>query len=466
MFRAYALRVKPGDCGKCGSQSGKKMANYQLIPGGGVSVPFPAIGEAAGDYAGTALGAVLAALQEGAAGSGPIGAALDFLEAHGGPFAAGFVRGLRRSQGRPPSTQPEGWYSPCNHLWQGSFKYQNDAAPGDPPNSVRTWNIRSAGSVTVEVNESGYIGHGFNCDGSPFDAFQAHGPFNRWEPSFGQPTLTFLALEGNCAGGPCTPPDSDNPIAPYVPNPIIPVPPPFVPPSLPIPSPSGGPIVVVPVVPVIPVFIDADLNVDANFNVDIIPTINVGPFNIQIGPSHVDVNIGLPGRDAPRLPPGTPRPDPGDDGYDTRPPQPLPPDKGGESCIEWGESRIQLALRLLEQAEKCACREKGEFWSYTSALESSISLTLPRGRDVIARIAVTEKPANAKQQWGGGTAPDVFYCGWYSISPNGAGDRNPVHYLEQELYLGDIPIPTVMTVTLYIGFKGILTVSGYNYPEE
>ena len=79
---------------------------------------------------------------------------------------------------------------------------------------------------------------------------------------------------------------------------------------------------------------------------------------------------------------------------------------------------------------------------------------------------MTEYPDNAKVQWGGGIAPDVYYCGWYSFSPNGAGDRHPIHYLEQEIYMGDVPLETVLTVTLYIGFKGVASVTGYDYPSE
>lgn len=437
--------------------------DYDLIAGGGISVPFPAIGEAAGDFAGSALGAVLTAVDQGANGIGPVGAALDFLEAHGGPFAAGFVRALRRSRGRPPSVQPENWYSPCNHLWRGSFRYQNVLAPGDPPNEIRTWDIRSAGSVSVRVDESGYAATGFNCDGTPFDSFQPHGPFNEWVPEYGQPTLEFVALEGNCNGGPCEPPDSDYPIAPYQPSPIVPIPPTFVPPSLPIPSPSGGPIVVVPVVPVIPVFVDTDLNVNIDALVQITPTIAIGPFYVQIGPSHIDVNVGLPGRDAPRLPPGTPRPDPDPNKPPTRPPGPLPPDRGGQCCEEWGQSRISSTIKAVQDTRDRVFRKRGNPWVFSSPLSESIALTIPRGIDVAMRIAVTEKPANPRVQWGGGTAPDVFYCGWYSVSPNGAGDRQPVHYLEQEIYLGDIPVASVITVTLYTGFKGVLTVTGYEY---
>lgn len=437
--------------------------SYTFFPGGGATIPFPSVGEFVGDNAGTSAGEIVKALRDGANNEGPLSPVLDFLEEHGGPFSAGFVRAFRRSLGRPPKTPPANWYSPCNHLWEASFPYRNQLEPGEGANEVRTWQIRSAGSVSVRVDESGYAASGLNCDGSPFDAFQPHGPFNEWQTQYGQPSLRFVALEGSCLGGPCVPPDSNNPIAPFAPSPIVPVPPSFVPPSLPIPSPTGGPIVVVPVVPVIPVFVDVDLNADLDLFVDLRPTISFGPFNVQIGPNSLDINVGLPGRDAPRLPPGQPRPPTDPSHPPTKPPSPRPPAGGDVCCEEWGEKRIRDAIASLQAIKYCACRERKDGWVKSSPAGSSFALALPRGRDVVVRVATTFSPSNKNTQWGGGVAPDVVYAGWYSFSPNGAGDRKPIHYLTQEIFLGDVVKPGVFTATLYDGFEGIVTATGFDF---
>ena len=67
-------------------------------------------------------------------------------------------------------------------------------------------------------------------------------------------------------------------------------------------------------------------------------------------------------------------------------------------------------------------------------------------------LDVTQKPTNAKTQWGAG-APDVYYCGWFEFLINGqAVNRQPVHFISNVFIAPDNA--NGYAYTLYVGFKG------------
>jgi hypothetical protein len=223
--------------------------------------------------------------------------------------------------------------------------------------------------------------------------------------------------------------------------------------------------VLAPVVPIIPVFIDADLNINADFNFDIRPTLQVGPFNIQIGPSNVEIYPSLPGRESPRLPPGSDRPNPDDPVPPTRPPAPSPPESGKGCESVWTKTQVAKVFSELDDIKECACDELGDEFVILGALSPSATITIPKGKRIVVRITVNQVPVNAKKQWGGGSAPDVLYAGWWSYGPNGAGERLPIHYFDQQVQIGNQPASFKVTVTLYEGYSGTLSVTGYAYPD-
>lgn len=74
-------------------------------------------------------------------------------------------------------------------------------------------------------------------------------------------------------------------------------------------------------------------------------------------------------------------------------------------------------------------------------------------------IIVTEKPANARVQWGV-TAPDVYYCGWFQwkVVDDGSGQsyytvRQPIHFVNSIYKKPDWA--TGYAYTVYEGFKAI-----------
>lgn len=85
----------------------------------------------------------------------------------------------------------------------------------------------------------------------------------------------------------------------------------------------------------------------------------------------------------------------------------------------------------------------------------------PKEEDELERllaveVELTEKPKNAKNQWGDG-APDVYYAGWFEFLANGkAFNRTPIHF--DLTRFNAPPGATGYAYTLYYGFKGKATV--------
>lgn len=439
--------------------------NYEFVPGSGISVPFASFGEGVGEAAGTVFGAPLKALNDAIHHEGPLAPALDWLEQNGGPFAGGFIRGLRRSQGSPTTTPGLGPASGCSRGYRIDTPVRDGFGPPPYPNTVWERFHESTGGVTAVWTGPTLDITGVTCSGATETTRWSTTGQGYWEPGYGAPRVVALPSVNECSPGSC-PAGPASPVGPPMPvAPVVPSPPVFPPTFLPIPIEPGGPLVVVPVVPIIPVFVDADININAPIQVDVRPQIQIGPFNIQIGPANVEIYPSLPGRDAPRLPPGVPRPDPGNGAPPTKPPDPSPPAAGKPCEREWSQSQIDTLIERVRKIKQCACQETGDSWTVVRAISGGCTVPLPPGRRIVATINVTSTPKNVKTQWGGGDAPDVFYCGWYSHSTNGAGDRRPVHYLDTELILPDSRMNSKLTVTLYDGFEGSVTVVGYAIPD-
>jgi hypothetical protein len=441
------------------------MAGYSLLPGSGISVPYPQVGEALGELAGTPAGTVLDAIAKGAAGTGPIAPALDWLEQNGGPFASGFIKGLRRGMGGtvPP---PTGLFSsPCELSYLIRIRTWNLFASGDAPNNVWTRGQTSFGGLDVRAQGDGVSYTYVDSNGAQVEGFYSFPAGISWESRYGPATYSYVSTGAQANGQPCQSPPGQPPIPPSPTAPVVPSPPAFNPTYLPVPVAPGGPMVLAPVVPIIPVFIDADLNINADFNFDIRPTLQVGPFNIQIGPSNVEIYPSLPGRESPRLPPGNDRPNPTDPVPPTRPPAPSPPENGKGCESVWTKTQVAKVFTELDDIKECACDELGDEFVILGALNPSATITIPKGKRIVVRISVNQVPVNAKKQWGGGSAPDVLYAGWWSYGPNGAGERLPIHYFDQQVPIGNQPASFKVTVTLYEGYSGTLSVTGYEYPD-
>jgi len=78
--------------------------------------------------------------------------------------------------------------------------------------------------------------------------------------------------------------------------------------------------------------------------------------------------------------------------------------------------------------------------------------------DAIARLVavevyLTEVPSNARTEWGGGDAPDVFYAGWFEWRSKGKTlPRQPIHF-KQNRFLAPAGVDGY-AYTLKAGYKG------------
>lgn len=123
-------------------------------------------------------------------------------------------------------------------------------------------------------------------------------------------------------------------------------------------------------------------------------------------------------------------------------PDPCPP-------IDWEQVRPIIQEELDEK-----------FPPRRPIVEDSISYPPSASRDIAlpsfprrAVLTCTERPSNTRYQPGGGSAPDVFYLGWYSVGRGAeAGERKPIHYLNQSINLQ--PGDTTLTYTYYAGTLG------------
>lgn len=76
-------------------------------------------------------------------------------------------------------------------------------------------------------------------------------------------------------------------------------------------------------------------------------------------------------------------------------------------------------------------------------------------------VVVTQKPANTKSQWGGGAAPNVYYCGWFEfLSDGSAFPRQPIHF-ENNIFKAPEGA-NGYAYTLYLGFSGFAKVYTVN----
>ena len=203
------------------------------------------------------------------------------------------------------------------------------------------------------------------------------------------------------------------------------------------------------------------------------PTFNFSPsFAVNVGGVRVTLDIGglsftfNPTVNLPSLPTGEdPRP-PADRPVPVTPPS---PGGGGGDCpdvnlqpvlnaIATVKADTELILEKLEELLNCDRCRRQEITSldyavqaYGAAQSAVISLD-PKSRWV--RLEIVSQPINPRVQ-SGEVAKDVYFAGWYYFQTGGsAGDRNPIHFL-------DNAYPTIegartFAYTLPKGYAGIV----------
>jgi hypothetical protein len=197
-----------------------------------------------------------------------------------------------------------------------------------------------------------------------------------------------------------------------------------------------------------------------NIRPDIDIEVNVGPVNVKFDLGGVtidlapDINVNIPINptiNLPPLPPSTPRP-----------PQ-LPPSGGGSVCpdpcppIDFDPlfDRFDDVDGALKKIEDCACDPTYTFSEQIIYSGTGVAIALPAGTYRV-RITLDQISSNAKVEFGEGTSPDVYYCGWYSFSYGAiASSRQPLSYIANEF-----PTPdgaTGVSFTVRKGYSATIT---------
>jgi hypothetical protein len=280
--------------------------------------------------------------------------------------------------------------------------------------------------VRGPISRLGYSGSG---SGTTFGVFAAPSPVapSGFYPMYGPGSPADLAITN--VGTPTITPPSGSPDNCGNPQPQFP---PLLPP-IPVVSNNttiniGGPSLTVPIA-IIPVLIDANVNIKPTINV------NVGPFNVTFDAGGVTVAPSFqfsnpttvnptPGND-PRLPPPTPTP------------QPQLPSAGCDlspviSRLQTLQTKVDVIDGTTKDTKDCACPGKYQEVSNALGNGNSGSAALPAyARTVKFSIGTLE--ANVQSQFGGGNAPNVYYLGWYAFTDaNGnGGDRRQIQYQTQ-----------------------------------
>jgi hypothetical protein len=210
------------------------------------------------------------------------------------------------------------------------------------------------------------------------------------------------------------------------PAPTYPTPPtrPTLPPSFP--RINIPPVIVVPIKPSVNIKVDARVNITANGTVNLKLA---DAINLQFGPSGIDVYINpdsgidiYPDSPSPgyELPPGTPDPPTGNNGSE-----------GTDG--DCPDVDLDPVIDKLNQLLDCACDDDGEFNTIVVPVLSGNSGSIVlNDNDIAVKVALIEVPDNPKIEWGGGSAPDVYYAGWTSFSSfDGQRDRTPIDYLSK-----------------------------------
>lgn len=160
---------------------------------------------------------------------------------------------------------------------------------------------------------------------------------------------------------------------------------------------------------------------------DIRPQIefNAGPFNFNFDLGGLNVefspNFNFPSSPSPPLlPPSSP---PGGGGGGGK----RPSDK--EDAEEIKEE--------VEKARECACDDPPDVEVEELAFDETegASFSLP-GPIVQINLNLVKITNGVKSQWGRGSAPDVYFAGWYAFSRGGGepkGDRLPISFAQNEL---------------------------------
>lgn len=187
---------------------------------------------------------------------------------------------------------------------------------------------------------------------------------------------------------------------------------------------GAGASITVPIA-IIPVINNANISLNPQF------TVKVGPFNVTFDAGGVTIAPNFTIGNDTTTPPPTQTP-PGT----TNPPQPaLPPSSGGcdLSPVITRLTTLDTKIGVLDITTKatqvCAC--PGNYTLVPSSIgngNNGVAALPAYTRDV--QFDVGALAQNVRSQYGGGTAPDVEYVGWYSFSDAAGrgGDRNQLSY--------------------------------------
>ena len=149
------------------------------------------------------------------------------------------------------------------------------------------------------------------------------------------------------------------------------------------------------------------------FNVD------VGGINVNFNLGGVDLTLNLPGGNPIRLPPGDSRP---------VPPPSTPPREPVPSPCDLTE-----VIDLLEDIKECACDEPRNLLSTSFGLARGRAIALPPDTQYV--VLEVFPSTGLKMQVGEGTAPDVYFAGWYSFGRGtSGGERIPISFLQSSLF--------------------------------
>lgn len=183
---------------------------------------------------------------------------------------------------------------------------------------------------------------------------------------------------------------------------------------------------VVPVT-VVPVRIAPNINIRPEIKVD------VGGIEVSFSPDGVTFNFGdnnnttnispSPGTD-PRTNPPAPRPPSGGGGGSVQCPDPCPDPCDDTAVLE----KLGDLEELLEDIKDCACEKTYEEQVFnTQPVNNERRGLPPRTKSVC--IKVTKIGDRISGEWGGGSAPNVEYLGWYAWRIDGLeSDRHPISY--------------------------------------
>lgn len=290
----------------------------------------------------------------------------------------------------------------CRWLFSYEIPVNNAFNPNPAPNEIYAFVSGSWATPVVTPRTNDAVVLVRNQDNTSGNVVTTYGSGRTWDPSYGPARLVGEVIDF-CESAP-------NEVAP-------PIPPLAITPGPPVGDLSRtSPVQIAPnlIVPLFFTYVRPTFNAEfnANFQIDIRPTINLPDLNLSLTFDVAGIEFNFyGGGDAPPFLP--PQPDP-------RSPIPLPPAEPDEECD------LTPVLTKLAELEECAC--PGSPGSVLFLGEGSSGVFALPEEALGVFVSITEFPANLKVE-SGRDAPDVYYAGWASMArgANG-GTRNPINY--------------------------------------